>query len=338
MKHFILLFGLVLLIAGCNKAKSIDSIQQDKLAHNIFTYKGTASITQGFTNMQFQNIYKCVGGRTTNTGVIKSTDGKEWTVPAETNFTNNKFPFAPDLHNACNGNEYSSVQEATSKLDGSDIVEVDKDGKLFTAYIFADNYFEMHVNGIPVGKDKVPFTKFNSSIIRFKVDKPFTISMKLIDWEESLGLGTEKGRGSDFHAGDGGMVAVIKDIEEHTIAVTNEKWKAQTYYTSPVKDLSCVSENGLLRISEKCDQSDSNDATSFYGLHWEIPSGWEKPDFDDSEWPNATTYTNKTIGVDNKKSYTNFTDIFDNESMDAKFIWSTNVVLDNEVIVRYTVE
>ena len=137
-----------------------------------------------------------------------------------------------------------------------------------------------------------------------------------------------------FHAGDGGMVAVIKDVDNNTIATTDENWKAQTFYTAPIKDLSCVTETGLIRTSENCDETDSNDGTSYFGLHWELPSNWEKEIFDDSNWPNARTYSNKTIGVDNKKSYTNFMEIFDNQTNDAKFIWSSNVVLDNEVIVR----
>lgn len=74
-----------------------------------------------------------------------------------------------------------------------------------------------------------------------------------------------------------------------------------------------------------------------YGLHWELPTNWQQADFDDSSCPNATTYSNQTIGVNNKAAYTNFIDVFDNEKSDAEFIWSTNVVLDNEVIVRYTV-
>jgi hypothetical protein len=41
--------------------------------------------------------------------------------------------------------------------------------------------------------------------------------------------------------------------------------------------------------------------------------------------------------VDNKPAYTNFTTIFDDVSNDAQFIWSKNVILDNEVIVRKTV-
>lgn len=342
MKNYILFWGLMILISSCSENKSVQKNNSKKIAElstELSTeYKGTASITQGPTSEQVENLFECERGRITNVGVIKSTDGKEWIVPAPTNFTNSDFPTSSDLHNSCNGNTYANAEEAISKLDGSDIIEIDKDGSLFTAYIFADNYFEMYVNGIPVGKDKVPFTQFNSSIVRFKANKPFTIAMKLVDWEEALGLGTEHNSRSDFHAGDGGMVAVIKDHEDQTIAITDENWKAQTFYTSPVKDLSCVSEKGAIRSSENCDEADSDNGSSFYGLHWELPTNWEKSKFDDSDWPNATTYTNETIGVDNKKSYTNFTDIFDDPANDAMFIWSTNVVLDNEVIVRYTVK
>jgi len=338
MKNYIYYLGLILVFAACNQNKSAKTIKQEKIVNKVSNYKGTASITQGFTNTKIVNVFECAKGRVTNAGVITSTDGKEWSVPSNTNFSNEKFPFASDLHNACNGNIYSNAKEALSKLNGSDIVEIDTDGELFTTYIFADNYFEIYVNGKAVGKDKVPFTKFNSSIVRFKANRPFTIAMKLVDWEEALGLGTEKNSRSDFHAGDGGMVAVIKDRKENTIAVTNENWKAQTFYTAPIKDLSCVTENGTLRISEKCDHTDSDDGTSFYGLHWEIPTSWEKAHFDDSKWPSATTYTNETIGVSNKESYTNFIDIFDDPTINAEFIWSTNVVLDNEVIVRYTVK
>lgn len=50
------------------------------------------------------------------------------------------------------------------------------------------------------------------------------------------------------------------------------------------------------------------------------------------------TPSTSTIGVDNKTAYTNFTDIFDNAANDAQFIWSSNVILDNEVMVRKTVQ
>jgi hypothetical protein len=52
--------------------------------------------------------------------------------------------------------------------------------------------------------------------------------------------------------------------------------------------------------------------------------------FDYSSWPAATTYTSAQVGP--KTAYTNFTNQFNN----ASFIWSTNLVLDNLVLLRYT--
>jgi hypothetical protein len=146
-------------------------------------YKGTGSVTQGPASATVTNLYSCSGGRVSGIGTIKATDNTNWTVPALVNFTNTAFPFSSDLNNACNGNNYANVAAALAALNGTDIVTVDADGEVITAYIFADNYFEMYINGTAVGKDKVPFTQFNSSIVRFKVKRPFTIAMLLVDWE-----------------------------------------------------------------------------------------------------------------------------------------------------------
>jgi hypothetical protein len=327
-------FFFVLIISWIAKSNSIKNlVKTNNVAQE---YKGTASITQGLGKLIKERIFTCERGRKTDIGTITSTDGKQWDLPAKNHFLDIKFPWSSDLFNVCNGNTFANVNEAISKLDGSDIIEVDKDGSVFTAFVFADNYFEMYINGKPV--DKVPFTEFNSSIVRFKVKKPFTIAMKLVDWEENLGLGSEANRGTSYHPGDGGMVAVVKDENNKVVAITNKDWKAQTYYVAPIKDLSCVTEEGQIRGSKNCDMADSNDGSAYYGLHWDLPVGWEKQTFDDSKWPNAFTYTNKIIGVDNKKAYTNFTAIFDDVKNDAEFIWSSNVVLDNEVLVRYTVK
>ncbi len=300
-------------------------------------YSGTGSVSQGLATTTQTNLYSCQGGRTTNVGVIVATNGSSWTVPASTNFTNTAFPFSSNLYNSCDGNMYANAAAAIAALNGSDIVTVDADGEVITAYIFADNYFEMYINGVEVGKDKVPYTQFNSSIVRFKVKRPFTIAMHLVDWEENLGLGSELNGGSAYHCGDGGMVALFKDASNNIIAKTDNSWKAQTFYTSPIADLTCPTENGTLRLSSNCSTADVSNGSNFYALHWEKPANCFDYNFDDSSWPNASVYTNATVGVNNKPAYTNFTDIFDNVTNDADFIWSTNLILDNEVVVRYTV-
>lgn len=299
-------------------------------------YTGTASVTQGLATTTTTNLY-AAGQRIAGIGTITASDNSVWTVPASVNYTNSDFPFAPDLFNP-DGTQYATAAEALAAFDDNDIIEIDADGELITGYIFADNYFELYVKGEEVGKDAIPFTQFNAHIIKFKVKRPYTISMLLVDWEENLGIGSEANQGSSYHAGDGGMVAVFKDAEANMVATTNSEWKAQTFYTAPIKDLSCPTEDGSIRSTASCDTEAASDGTDFFGLHWPTPANWMSEDFDDTSWPSATTYTNATIGVDNKPSYTNFTDIFDDPADDATFIWSTNVILDNEVIVRYTVE
>ncbi|MBD3636994.1 MAG: hypothetical protein HUJ25_06575 [Crocinitomicaceae bacterium] len=301
-------------------------------------YSGTGSITQGPATTTINNLFS-QGTRVAGVGTITSSDGLSWTVPAENSFQDNSFPWASDMHNIyVAGHDYADVASAEAGLNSADIVEIDAGGELITAYIWSDNYFEMYVNGIPVGKDPVPFTDFNSCIVQFRANPPFDVAMMLVDWEENLGQGSESHSGFSHHAGDGGMVAVFKNSMGTVIGVTDNSWKAQTYYTAPVTDLSCLSESGSLRLSDNCSTADSNDGSSHYGVHWSIPQNWQNEGYDDSSWPSATTYSNTEIGVSNKPSYTNFTDVFDDAGNDAQFIWSTNVVLDNLVLVRKTIQ
>ncbi len=304
----------------------------------VAQYSGTGSITQGKATWVTQNIYTCSGakGRTGGIGTITATDKTIWTVPAVVHFSESTFPTAPDLNNACTGKNYANATIALAALKTSDIVSIDADGEVVTAYVFADNYFEMYINGVPVGKDAVPYTEFNSSVMRFRVKQPFTIAMQLVDWEENPGLGTEN-NGFLYHAGDGGMVAVFKDASNNVLAITGKDWKAQTFYTSPLQDPTCVKENGTSRISSACAVRTTGSGLTDFALFWKKPTDWMTKGFDDSSWPSATTYTNSEIGVDNKPSYTNFTDIFDPSVKNPEFIWSSNVVLDNDVVVRYMV-
>ena len=299
-------------------------------------YTGSGSVTQGRASTTINNLFP-LGIRVAAIGAITSTDNKQWTVPAEVNFTNANFPFASDLYNSyVPGHSYANTNVAIAALTGNDITTVDTGGDIFTAFIFSDNYFEMYVNGIPVGKDAIPYTEFNSSIIRFRVTKPFTIAVKCVDWEENLGLGTELQGTNSNYVGDGGFVAVIKNSSGNIESITDNSWKAQTFYTSPIIDLTCLSENNNYRLSSNC--STTSATVNSYGIHWSVPDNWNMTNFDDTSWPIATLFTNTIVGVNNKPSYTNFTDIFDNSSNDASFIWSTNLLLDNLVLLRKKVQ
>lgn len=322
-------------LAGCSK-ESTTTVTPTTPTTTPTAYTGTGSVSQGKGTTTTINLFPA-GIRVAALGTATSTDSKIWTVPADVNYANNSFPMASDLYNSyVAGHSYGTAASAVAALTGSDIITIDNSGEIYTAYVFADNYFELYINGIPVGKDAVPYTEFNSSIIRFKALKPFTIAIKCVDWEESLGLGMETQGSSTTHVGDGGFVAVIKNAAGTVVAITNNTWKAQTYYTAPVVDLACLSETGGYRNSTAC--ATTTATSSSYGVHWAVPANWFSPAYDDSGWPAATTFTNATVGVANKPSYTNFADIFDNAANDASFIWSTNLLLDNVVLLRKQVQ
>lgn len=293
-----------------------------------------ATFTTGSATVINEGLIDCgARSRISPVGEIKADDGTLWTVPAPTNFAD--APRAADMYNECGGEKYSSLKG----IDLKNVELMDAGGtEEFVAYIFADNYFELYVNGTLIAVDPVPFTPFNSNVVRFKAQRPVTLAVMAVDWEENVGLGSEKNRGSAFHPGDGGFVAHIKNAAGETIALTDNSWKAQTFYTAPLKDQSCLVVTGELRDSSRCDDSGVDDASSLSAAHWAVPDGWMMSDFDASNWPDATTYTNHTVGVDNKKSYTNFRDIFDTKGADAQFIWSTNLVLDNLVLLRKEID
>ncbi|AXI45900.1 hypothetical protein C1J03_07585 [Sulfitobacter sp. SK012] len=289
-----------------------------------------ATITTGLATEINSGLFDC-GPRTrpSAVGEIASDDGTVWTVPAATNY--GTVPFAADLFNECGGDQLGS----SADIDLNSVPLMDAGGsETFTAYIFADNYFELYVNGALIAVDEVPFTKFNSNLVRFTADRPVTLAVMMVDWEENLGLGSEDNRGKAFHPGDGGLVAHIQDANGETVAITNDTWRAQTFYTSPLNDRSCLVVDGR----SACSEEGVDDATGYSAAHWAVPSDWMVPLFDDSVWPAASTFSNDTVGVKNKKAFTNFEDLFDTPGADADFIWSSNLELDNLVLLRKTFE
>lgn len=313
----------ILLVTGCTPSASPNA------SESITDYKGSASITQGRAKTIEANLFECENGRSRVAGIgeITDADGKVWTVPAENHFTT--APKAIDLYEECANITPKNIEGVD--VDSIPVAVIDEDGEEITGYIFADNYFELYINGQLVAVDTVPFTPFNSSIVKFKVSEPYTIAVKVIDWEENLGLGTEDNRGKAFHPGDGGFIASFSDG-----TVTSSDWQAQTYYTVPVYDLACLSEVDGQRLSETCSTEGTDDGENAYAAHWEVPKGWMNQEFDSASWPQATQYSEDEIGVNNKNAYMNFIDKFSGAG--ASFIWSTNVVLDNEVLLRYEVK
>ena len=211
-----------LCLASCKNATSNDKSYE---SHNSRPVSPSPSISKGRADNNVKRIFECdvPGWRITATGRISSQDEQDWIVPADTAFTT--AAKATDLFNECN----NVVMGDETQLDISSIplVELDKDGDIFVGYFFGDNYFEFFVNGKIIAVDPVPYWPFNTSAVRFKVKRPFVAGVKMIDWSENLGLGSETMRGVPFHTGDGGFVGIFKNESGKIISTTC------LLYTSP---------------------------------------------------------------------------------------------------------
>ncbi|RKR81465.1 hypothetical protein BDD43_1612 [Mucilaginibacter gracilis] len=321
MNKKLILFAMALLAVmafACNKKQTTDGSANDTITTPI-TYTGTGSVTQGLGIKAINSLYNCSGGRVTSVGAITSSDGKIWTVPADVAFSNS--PKLPDLYNECNGKTPASI----SAVDTTNVpvTVIDPDGVIVSGYIFCDNYFELYINGKLLGVDAVPYTPFNSCFVKFKARRPIKYAVKLVDWEENMGIGSENNGTDPLHPGDGGFIAKFSDGTQ-----TGSAWKAQVFYIAPLADPNCITENGSARTSAGCNLPAS--ASKAYALHWALPATWYSADYNFSSWPAATTYSNTVVGA--KEPYTNFAPQFGA----AQFIWSSNLVLDNLVLLRFT--
>ena len=264
--------------------------------------------------------------RTGNYGELTDENGHVWMVPADVagGFTN------VDVYNDCTGsgeNDYEAELETQV---------IDEGGEVITAYLFGDNYYEMYVNGTFAGRDAVPFTTFNSHAAQFQVEYPITYAFLLVDWEEYNGIGMEELRGSP-HMGDAGFIATFSDG-----SMTGADWVCKAFYISPLDDGgSCLTfdENGNAD-SSACNSTDSsvscvsNDPESTCNAyHEELPADWMMPDFDDSGWQAASTYT--ADDVTNQVGFRNYEDTL---FAGADFIWTSNLVLDNNIVCRTTID
>lgn len=275
------------------------------------------------------------GWRVTATAQVVDNNGTTWQTPAKVNYTEG--PKATDLFNECNNVTLPNADALP--LSDIPIVDIDKSGEVYSLYFFGDNYAEIYVNGTRVGVDPVPYWPFNTSVVRFKAERPFVIGAKLVDWEENLNIGSELMRGVPYHTGDGGFVAVIKNEDGKTITTTDDQWRVQFYYSSPLADPDCLIINDAQRSSDACEPPAKTNAEEAYAARWPVPENWAMPEFDDQHWLNASTYTNEDIGGSlQRPAYSNFSDLFDHPDHDAEFIWSSNLLLDNVVLARKTIE
>ena len=78
----------------------------------------------------------------------------------------------------------------------------------FSADVWADNWFEMRINGKLVAEDSVPITterSFNAESFTFEAERPFLIALVAKDFKEN-DTGLEYIRTNRQQMGDGGVI------------------------------------------------------------------------------------------------------------------------------------
>ena len=191
-----------------------------------------------------------------------------------------------------------------------------------TADIWADNWFQMSVNGTQVIADSVPITterSFNAETVTFSAELPMTVAIKAMDFKENdtgleyIGTGRQQ-------MGDGGLIAQFRNTETGAVvAVTDDAMRCLVVHSAPI-DRSCEASSNPVAGEGAC----GFDIT-------EEPDGWQAFGFDDADWPQATVHTARA--VDPKDGYDRIA-----WSEAAQFIWGPDLERDNTVLCRLAIE
>ncbi len=190
----------------------------------------------------------------------------------------------------------------------------------FSADVWADNWFELRINGTQVAEDSVPITterSFNAESFRFTAERPFVLGLVAKDFKEN-DTGLEYIGSRRQQMGDGGIILQIRNASGAIVAVSNSDWQCHVIHTAPL-DKSCESESEPVAGTAPCGFEIS-----------EEPAGWENAEFDASSWANARVYSEAE--VDPKMGY-------DEISWDASadLIWGPDLEQSNTVLCRLTV-
>ena len=179
----------------------------------------------------------------------------------------------------------------------------------FSADVWADNWFEMRINGVQVAQDSVPITterSFNAESFIFEAQRPFVIGLMAKDFKENdTGLeyiGTRRQQ-----MGDGGVILQIMDAAGDLVAVSSADWSCLVIHTAPL-DKSCESDADPVAGQGACGFDASSE-----------PDGWDNVDFDATDWPAADVYSEREVSP--KDGYDEIT-----WDASADLIWGPDLV------------
>jgi hypothetical protein len=163
---------------------------------------------------------------------------------------------------------------------------------------YCDNWAMIFINGKIVAVNSIDFLPHNEVTVNILPDYPMTIAVLAKDNADPK-TGLEYGN----HIGDGGFILKLGDG-----TVSDATWKGKSFFSGPLN-------------------SDINNPTVQYTP---IPPNWFAPEFDDSAWDNASVFASDVVRPDGTYNPADFTG--------ASFIWTKDLLLDNTLILRRTVQ
>jgi len=189
----------------------------------------------------------------------------------------------------------------------------------FQAEVWADNWFELYVNGKKVGEDSTPITterSFNSEKIKFTATYPLTIGVIAKDFTENAS-GLEYIGKPNQQIGDAGIILQIREVTSgRIVAQTSGDWKVFTINKAPLNP-ECVTSN--------------NPTVDCKSANTKAPTSWASASFKDTTWKFATEFSKEVVGV--KDGYFDFT-----WTPSATLVWSSDLKLDNAILLRKVIK
>lgn len=191
----------------------------------------------------------------------------------------------------------------------------------FSSDVWADNWFEMRIDGIQVAEDSVLITterSFNAESFTFSAERPFVIGLVAKDFKEN-DTGLEYIGSRRQQMGDGGVIVQITDETGETIAVSNSDWQCLVIHTAPL-DKSCEGDATPVAGQGAC---------TFEAM--EEPNGWDQSGFDASAWPQASEFSEREVSPKGGYDRIDWVE-------DARLIWGPDLEQSNTVLCRLTVQ
>ncbi len=191
----------------------------------------------------------------------------------------------------------------------------------YSADVWADNWFALHVNGTEIAHDSVPITterSFNAESFTFQADAPFTLGLIAKDFKENdTGLeyiGTRRQQ-----MGDGGVILQIRNAAGEAVAVSNSDWSCLVIHEAPLNKF-CAKSRDPIAGQGDCAFTASAE-----------PQDWSSPGFDDTYWAAANEYSEREVRP--KHGYDRI-----NWDKTARLIWGPDLETNNTVLCRLSVE